>query len=63
MTKRYHYTNGLGYRKTLVVYDEKDGRCSYEIWSAANGELCTTGTATKQEIKEFLSIYGVAVEE
>lgn len=55
MRKEYHYTNNLGYRKTLVVYEEKNGRCSYEIWG--NGELCSTGTATKKEIEEFLASY------
>lgn len=62
MTKRYHYTNNLGYRKTLVVYEEKNGQCSYEIWSEKNGELCSTGTASKEQIREFLASYNVVGE-
>ena len=63
--REFYYQNQLGIAKRLEVYEEKvdeNGRIYTSIWSMENGELCSSGYNTKEEIKNFLKHYGIIYE-
>lgn len=63
--KEFYYRNKLGIAKRLEVYEDRtdeNGRIFSMIWSMENGELCSSGYNTKEEIKHFLKYYGIDYE-
>ena len=57
--KSFEYVNAMGIRKKLTVYPMKEGKYPVSLWIAETGENCGMGTATAEEIKNFLAHYGI----
>jgi len=61
----YHYTNSLGWRKSLVVNTDKvneNGQFPVTLWCLDNGEFCGHDYMTYQELKEYLEHFGIAID-
>ena len=60
--KEFYYKNNLGIPKKLEVYEEQtdnNGAMLTIIWSMHNGELCSSGYNSKEQISNFLKNYGI----
>lgn len=60
-TQRFRYVNTYGIHKELSVSKSEtmDGHYDFAIWNLENGDYCSSGTATKKQINEFLAGYGI----
>lgn len=60
--KSFFYTNALGRRKELVVYEDmiEEGKIYSSIVDIRTGEICSSGYNTKEEINSFLAKYGIS---
>ena len=62
--KTYVYTNSIGRKKLIDIYDDipQNGKYPFAIWDTLTGELCNNGQATKKELEHFLAHYGVQAQ-
>lgn len=60
-TRRFRYVNAYGVHKELSVSkpDASGEQYNYTIWNTENGDYCSSGTATKEQINKFLAGYGI----
>jgi hypothetical protein len=63
MSKEYHYTNDLSYRKILLVEESHNGKHQFQLWSQDTGDFCGSGEFTPQELQDFLRHYGIKDDE
>lgn len=57
--KTYCYTNDLGAHKKLVVYPLENGKHPVTLWCMDNGEFAGSGHLTPDELKDWLTHYGI----
>lgn len=59
LLKEFHYTNDIGYHKTLAVYEKENDKYPVMLWSRDTGDFCGSGKLTEQELKGYLKHYGI----
>lgn len=60
MVKSFRYTNALGVPKKLVVAEPNaEGKYPVTLWEMIHGEMCGSGTMTKDELNDYLDHFGI----
>lgn len=61
--KVYNYTNDLGRKREIWITKYLDSEeYGFSIWDMGNGELTNSGSATAEQLTNFLANYGIKFE-
>lgn len=57
--KEVNYINDMGHNKKIVIFEPKDDKYPFELWSNQTGDWCGNGKKTKEELNEYFEHYHV----